>query len=160
VGEVGAGGHPIATANACCGGTRILMHSLLRELLSFDLPLDDWALFGSGPLLARGWIGEVGDLDVLARGPAWRRAHELGEVFHDQSIDIDLVRLGTGITVGDRWAIGNFDTDQLIDSAEEICSIPCVALKHVVAYKRLAGRPKDRAHLEIIELRLQPPQPA
>lgn len=127
------------------------MHRLLSELLAIDLPAHDWALFGSGPLLARGWIDEVGDLDVLARGPAWKRAQALGVVIRDDDVDIELVRVGTAITVGTRWAIGDFDTDRLIDTADEIGGIPCVGLDHVIAYKRLAGRAKDRLHLEIIE---------
>jgi hypothetical protein len=59
--------------------------------------------------------------------------------------------VGTAITVGNRWAIGDFDTDRLIDTADEIGGIPCVALDHVIAYKRLAGRAKDLNHLDIIE---------
>ena len=55
-------------------------HPLIRRLIELDLPRGDWALFGSGPLLMRGWIDAVGDLDIVCRGAAWDRAREVGEV--------------------------------------------------------------------------------
>ncbi len=63
---------------------------------------------------------------------------------------MDVVRIGDSITVGRRWAIGSVDVDVFIDTAEMIEGIPCVRLEHVIAYKRIAGRPKDVRHLEII----------
>jgi hypothetical protein len=123
---------------------------LLSRLLGLDLPVGDWALFGSGPLLVRGWIDEVGDLDVISRGPAWKQACELGRRSSLPDGN-EIVTIGDAITVGTTWAYGSFDIDELIDTAEMIDGVPCVTIDHVVAYKRIANRPKDRAHLAIIE---------
>ena len=41
--------------------------------------------------------------------------------------------------------------DHLIDTAEVIDGLPFVRLEHVVAYKRIADRPKDREHLRLLE---------
>ena len=130
------------------------IHPYLQDLRELRLSEEHYALFGSGPLLARGWIDEVGDLDVLARGSAWSRAIELGELVHLEDHDVDVVTVGSHITVGTRWAIGEFDTDRLIDEAEQVAGIPCVRLEHIIAYKRLADRPKDRWHLEVIAHRM------
>lgn len=62
-----------------------------------------------------------------------------------------MVNIGPNITVGTRWAIGSVDTDELIDSAERIRGLPFAPLEAVVAYKKVSRRPKDLAHLEIIE---------
>jgi hypothetical protein len=123
---------------------------VISRLPGPDLPAGDWALFGSGPLLVRGWIGEVGDLDVISRGPAWERARELGHasLLSDGN---EIVTIGEALTIGTTWAYGSFDIDQLIDTAEMISGVPCVTIDHVVAYKRIANRSKDRAHLAIIE---------
>lgn len=51
------------------------MHSMLQDLLDLGLATGDHALFGSGPLLARGWIDDASDPDVIARGAAY---HILG----------------------------------------------------------------------------------
>lgn len=130
------------------------LHPLLRELEALGLPVGMHALFGSGPLLARGWIDDVGDLDVIARGAAWDAALELGDLVHLEDYDVDVVRIGRSITVGRRWAIGRFSVDELIDTAELIHGLPCVRLEHVIRYKRIADRPKDRRHLSIIDQRI------
>ena len=126
------------------------IHPLLEELLALDLPKRHYALFGSGPLLARRWIRTVNDLDVLARGPAWDRALELGNLARLEEYGVEVVTVGNYITIGTRWAIGDFDTDRLIDEAELIDGIACVRLENVIAYKKLADRPKDRWHLDVI----------
>jgi hypothetical protein len=131
------------------------MHLLLRELLDLQLSSGDYVLFGSGPLLARGWIDQVGDLDVIARGPAWEQARALGESRVLPELEIEVVAIGSSITVGTRWAIGEFSADELIETAETISGIPCARLEHVIAYKRLANRPKDRDHLDVIARCLQ-----
>lgn len=106
-------------------------------------------MFGSGPLLLRGWITEVGDLDVVSRGEAWIRAQELGTpsiVEDGNTISV----IGDGITVGHTWAFGSVDIDHLIDTAEIIEGVPCVRLEHIIEYKKIADRPRDREHLAII----------
>ena len=121
----------------------------MHRLLELDLPAGDWALFGSGPLLIRGWIEEVGDLDVISRRRAWAEAQRLGspQTLSDGAI---IYEVADGITVGASWAYGDMDIDALIDSAEIIHGVLCVGLEHVVAYKQAANRPRDRHHLAII----------
>jgi hypothetical protein len=127
------------------------MHPLLHRLLDLGLPSREWALFGSGPLLVRGWIDRVGDLDLLARRAAWDRALEIGEPCTLED-GIEIVSIdGGAITVGRSWRYGDFSIDDLIATAEVIAGIPCVLLEHVAAYKRIAGRPKDLDHLAVIE---------
>jgi hypothetical protein len=127
------------------------VHALLQELLKIGLPEGDFALFGSGPLLVRGWIDDVGDLDVIARGTAWDHAQGVGQLSRLDQYGIDLASIGDHITIGTAWGIGDFSVGILIDEAEMIEGIPCVQLKHIIAYKRLADRPKDRVHLAVIE---------
>ena len=106
---------------------------MFQELLAIGLPRADHALFGSGPLLARGWIDGVGDLDVLARGAAWALAQTLGTLERLEPYGVDVVTIGDNITIGRSWGIGEFDVDSLIDEAELIDGIPCVRLEHVIA---------------------------
>lgn len=62
-----------------------------------------------------------------------------------------IVDVGNGITIGRTWAYGEVDIGFLIDTAETIDGVPCVTIEHIVEYKRIADRPRDREHLRIIK---------
>ncbi len=105
-------------------------------------------MFGSGPLAVRGLIAAPSDLDVICRGKAWEAALTMGPPVRLPDLDVEVVSLFDGaVTLGATWAIGSFDIDLLIDTAETIDGLPFVRLEHVAAYKRLSDRPKDRRHL-------------
>ena len=130
------------------------MHDLFELLRDLELPVADYVIFGSGPLLVRGVIDEAEDLDVVCRGAAWDAVCALSPP-EPSSWGVDLVNLDGGrLTFGTGWAIGEVDPDELIDTAETIDGLPFARLEHVVAYKRLAGRPKDLEHLSALELEL------
>ena len=122
---------------------------LLRGL---ELPAGDYTIFGSGPLIVRGIIEAANDLDVLARGAAWEKAREQGELVYLPEHDVEVVSCFEGvITIGTEWAIGDFGIDELIDTSETIDGLPFVRLEHVITYKQIAGRPKDLRHLELMK---------
>ena len=50
---------------------------ILEQPRALALPVGDYAVFGSGPMLVRGIIDTVFDLDVLCRGMAWSRRKSL-----------------------------------------------------------------------------------
>jgi hypothetical protein len=125
---------------------------LFEALRSIDLPPGDFAVFGSGPLIIRGIIEATNDLDVISRGAAWDHACQVGAVAFVPEYGVDIVTCLEGaITVGRSWGYGTFDIDQLIDTAEIIEGLPFVRIEHVIAYKRIADRAKDRAHLRLLE---------
>jgi hypothetical protein len=123
---------------------------LLGLLRWLGLPAGDYAVFGSGPLLVRGIISRAGDLDVVCRGAVWDLVQRLGPIIEQHGVPV-VSLFGGAVTFGTRWAIGDFDIGHLIDTAEVIDGLPFVGLEHVVTYKRIADRPKDREHLRLLE---------
>ena len=122
---------------------------LFDYLRSLDLPTSQFAIFGSGPLIVRGYIKGVNDLDVICRADAWSLACVSGKVSYDERYNTSLASHCNGrVTFGTAWGIGNFDVDELIDTADIIDGLPFVKLEHVVAYKRIRSSPKDQLHLE------------
>ena len=114
-----------------------------------ELPQGDFAIFGSGPLIVRGIIDATNDLDVLCRGPAWEYVQTIARPEYLSEFGITIFSIDDGrINFGNRWAIGDFDTDTLIDSMELFQGLPFVSLQYVSAYKIIANRPKDRQHLQ------------
>ena len=124
---------------------------IFERLRQLELPAGDFAIFGSGPLIVRGIIESTNDLDVLCRGPAWEQVQTIGRPEYLAEYGITTFAIDDGrITFGNRWAIGDFDTDTLIDSMEMLEGLPFVSLQYVLAYKILANRPKDRQHLQAL----------
>jgi hypothetical protein len=121
---------------------------LFGLLRSLELPTGDYAVFGSGPLIVRGIIEATNDLDVISRGRAWKHALRCGELVSLPDGDRIVSCFDGAITIGRNWAYGDFDIDELINTAEAIDGIPFVRLEHVVRYKEIAARSKDVAHLE------------
>ena len=126
--------------------------SLFDRVKKLNLPVSDFAIFGSGPLIVRGIIPASNDLDIICRGQAWERVKAIGELEYLSKYDVTVVTMCDGrLTFGTRWAIGEFDTDELIDGAEEIDGLPFVRLEHVKNYKEISKRPKDLRHIEALK---------
>ena len=45
---------------------RITQNPLIKKLFSLNLPKEDFAVFGSGPMFAHGLIDDLKDLEVIA----------------------------------------------------------------------------------------------
>lgn len=127
-------------------------HPRLDVIRQLDLPSGDFAIFGSGPLYVRGIIDAVSDIDVICRGAAWQKIQTIGELRYLDRYDVEVVELHDGqLSFGTHWGIGDFDIDELIDTAEQIDGLPFVRLEYVAEYKRLASREKDLAHLAALD---------
>ncbi|UTW56209.1 hypothetical protein [Kordiimonas sp. SCSIO 12610] len=118
----------------------------------YGLPDDDFAIFGSGPLIVRGLIEGSNDLDIICRGSAWDRVQKIGTTEFLPDYNVTIVSTCNGdITFGTEWGIGNPDIDTLIDSAEMIEGLPFVHLSHVIEYKLIRSSNKDKHHMELLE---------
>ncbi len=125
------------------------------RLEQLRLPEGDYAVHSSASLVLRGILDEAGDVDVVCRGAAWRRALALvaagSATLDDGEVD-QQVRFGDDVELYDGW-LGE-SVEQLIDEAELVSGVACVRLSAVVAMKEKLNRPKDRAHLARIAAHL------
>ena len=113
--------------------------------------MQDYAVFGSGPLAVRKIIPTCNDLDVLCRRDTWAAVNQIGAAEFLPAYGVTVISLFDGaITFGTKWGIGDFDVDELIDTAEVIEALPFVRLKHVVSYKTIRSSAKDLLHLEAL----------
>ncbi|MCW2914581.1 MAG: transcriptional regulator, AraC family [Actinomycetia bacterium] len=129
----------------------VLENPLIRRLVALELERDDFVIFGSGPLLTHGIRRSVRDLDVVARGTAWRRVSELGvpavgAISGDQTVHF----WGGRIQFSQEWISKVWDTDDLIDRAEIIEGLRFAQLTDVLAYKQMLMRPKDLADIQAL----------
>ena len=128
------------------------MKTSFDSLRRMELPDGDFAVFGSGPLIVRGIIPATNDLDIVCRGAAWDKVREIGTLQFNDVYGVEIVTFYDGqVTFGNRWGIGNFDVNELIDGAEVIDNLPFVKLKHVVEYKMERASEKDLRHIELLK---------
>lgn len=125
---------------------------LIEKLKSVDLPTNDFAIFGSGPMYPIG-IKELGhDIDLIARGEAWRKAITLNEPVKTKTWGCLVVSLfDDQIEIFNGWGPGNWNIDELIDAADIFGGIRYVNLDNLIKWKKEMGRPKDFEHLKLIE---------
>jgi hypothetical protein len=108
-------------------------------------------IFGSGPLLAHGLRHDIHDLDIVARGPAWRRVAEHGCPGTGSINDAPMALFWDGlIQFSQGWISADWDGDDLIDRAETIQGWPFATLTDVLAYKQVLLRPKDYPDIAVL----------
>lgn len=118
----------------------------LATLDALGLPRDSYAVFGSGPLGARG-LRECGDLDIIVAPALWAELAQRYPIRH--KAEGAAVVIGD-IEVWDRWHPAAGPLADLIAGAEEIRGYRFVRLDKVLQWKATGDRPKDRADAELI----------
>ncbi|WP_033037170.1 hypothetical protein [Streptomyces monomycini] len=127
----------------------LLGHPLFRKLGSLNLRTADFVIAGSGPLLAHDIKPGIGDLDVVARGAAWKRAVSLAEPVPAPLGYVDHVLFFAGdVEVLNGWF--DYSVDELIEEADVICGLNFSPLKRVLEWKTRLAREKDHADIEAI----------
>lgn len=130
-------------------------HPLIAALGSLGLPCEHYAIFGSGPLLAWGIRDEIGDLDIIARGPAWRLAEALGKSETPNSGRGKSVRIteatGSHIDFFTEWVDFRWGVSGLIESADRLYGFPFVPLSVVYEWKRGSCRSRDECDVYLID---------
>lgn len=130
----------------------ILENKLIKLLLTLNLPKDDFAIMAGGCMLAHGLKEFIHDLDVIARGEAWQKVIKLGIPVSPESGDGKVVYLFDGrLEIFNRWNPGDFNIDELIDTAEVISGIRFVKLEIVKEWLIIYNREKDKEKIKKIE---------
>ena len=133
-------------------------HRLFRLLGKLALPVDDFVVTGSGPLLAHGLKASIHDLDLVARGEAWEIAAAEAPVMTSRSgLGRRIVLFHGAVEVFDHWVGGLTDVDAMIDGAEFVEGVRFLSLQDTLRWKRGLGRAKDLADVQLIERYLSVP---
>jgi hypothetical protein len=126
----------------------MLTLDFIQEYISkLNLPIDNYVLFGSLPMLAYGLIQQVNDIDILANHKAWGYAKTLAPTSLSAK-GLAVIQLGE-IEIYNEWM--DMDIDSIIARAVFIEGLPYAKLEDVLHYKQMLNRPKDQEHIRLIQ---------
>jgi len=117
----------------------------LDELKALNLPVDKFAIFGSGPMAVRG-IRETNDLDIIVKPDLWE---ELKGRYPLNPEKFSSIQIGN-IEVYNHWGVWFKDIIKLIDEADIIDGFRYVKLQRVLEWKKAYNREKDQKDVELI----------
>ncbi len=138
------------------------MHNSAKfeALKKYNLPVDQYAITGSGPLGIRG-LREIGDIDIIVTQKLWDELAEKYGVTVTDAVD-KIVFAGENI---EAFREGSFNLEEnfqdapsiaeRIAAAEMIDGLPFESLEHVLYYKRKMAREKDLNDVLTVEALLK-----
>ena len=119
---------------------------LLSQLKRLNLPNEQYAVFGSGPLAIRG-LRESNDIDIIVKPRLWKELIKKYPVYNKEKLSI---KVGD-IEIFNNWLPWIKDSETLIDDADIFNGIRFVKLKYVLIWKKAFGREKDKEDIRLIE---------
>jgi nucleoside phosphorylase len=121
---------------------------VLDELRALALPVEKFAVFGSGPMGVRG-LRDMHDVDVIVAPELFA---ELASRHLVEDHDHGLHRIQIGrVEILDGWYPDVGPIEALIADAEIMDGLPFVKLDKVIEWKSMYGRLKDGADIEAIQ---------
>ncbi len=127
---------------------------LFRNLKSLNLPIDEYAIFGSGPIGIRN-LREMHDIDIIVTkklynkylcNPDWKKKSICENNEYFEGLKNDQLK----IEMWKDWYTG-WDINELIQEAETIDSMPFIKLDYVIKWKKFWRTEKDLKDVEIIK---------
>lgn len=124
-------------------------NDLFQKVRKLELPVGEYALFGSAPIGVRG-LKECSDIDIIATPKLWKKlkirnfkkniAPHGSEYFQYDEIEF-----------WKDWRPGAWNIEELIQDAEIINGLPFVRLEKVLVWKKMIAREKDFKDIQLIE---------
>lgn len=124
---------------------------LFQRVKDLNLPLGEYAIFGSGPMGIRE-MREMHDIDLIVFDKVFneyleKQGWEIKEIYGYRDW---LKNDNLQIEMGRDWHEG-WDVEGMIRGADIIDGLPFVKLDYLIKWKKFSGREKDLKDIELIE---------
>ena len=124
---------------------------LFQRVKELNLPIGEYAIFGSGPMGIRD-LRDMHDIDLIVSNrifneysnkQGWKIKEIYGYRYWLKNDNLE-------IEMGRDWHEG-WDVEGMIREAEIIDELPFVKLEYLIKWKKFFGREKDLKDVELIE---------
>ncbi len=124
-------------------------NKLLKEFKELNLPIEEYAIYGSGPLAVRG-VRETDDLDVLITDSLYQK---LKVDYPNSAKEGKLTKGKIDMYPSWNWMWGDNvgDLKDAITRAEIIDGVKFITLQDLIDCKRKMAREKDFEDIRLIE---------
>jgi hypothetical protein len=127
------------------------MLKFIEELKSLNLPLGQYAIFGSGPLAIRN-LRDAGDIDIIVTPELWDKLAQKYPQTVKETIKGPVTSINIGhLEIYHEWLNLTPKIKEMIETADIINDLPFVKLDYVIEWKTFMGRDKDKNDLKLIE---------
>ena len=116
----------------------------LDELTQLNLPADQFAVFGSGPLAIRN-LRKSNDIDLIVKEKLWQKLSQKYKVEDKNKIQIGHIEIYKD------WQPWFDNINELIDTADIFNYIRFVKLDYVLKWKQQMNRVKDQQDIKLIK---------
>lgn len=125
---------------------------LFQKVKNLNLPIGEYALFGSTPMGIRG-LRDCYDVDIIVTEKLWNEYRNKPEWTLKKSEEPDKYSDGLRNDNIELWKDWwpEWDIKKLIQEAEIIDDLPFVKLEEVLKWKKYVAREKDLQDVKIIE---------
>jgi hypothetical protein len=121
------------------------MNSFFDEARALDLPLGEYAIFGSGPMVVRG-IREGRDIDIIVTKSLFEKLRDrYAEYIHDEKLELGKIELSAKCL-----DYSDGEIMSLISTAEVREWLSFASLDEVIKFKKRLWREKDIKDIELI----------
>jgi len=120
------------------------MRELLKRLKNLNLPKDQYAIFGSGPLAIRG-LKKADNLEIVVKLKLFDELIKSYKQTEPGLIEID------GLKIYADWKSEIDDVEKVINQSEEIAGFKFVTLKDLIKWKRKRAYQEDYFDIGLIK---------
>jgi hypothetical protein len=126
--------------------------ALFDTLTRLDLPVTEFVVAGSAPLLLHRLRRRINDVDVVVRPRSWARAEALGPSSPALYSGAREIRLAQGnLHVLDRWFPELWDLDEVFASTDVVGTYRFLTLEATLLWKRHLARTQDLRDVGAVE---------
>ena len=127
---------------------------LFNNLKGLNLPIEEYAIFGSGPMGVRN-LREMHDIDIIITEKLYneyigKNGWEVKNIYENNDCFKGLTNHNLSIEMWKDWYT-DWDVIELIKGSEIINGLPFVKLEKVLKWKKFFAKEKDLKDAEIIE---------
>jgi hypothetical protein len=128
--------------------------NLFNNLKELNLPIGEYAIFGSGPMGIRD-LREMHDIDIIITEKIYneyvrKNGWEVKNIYENNDCFRGLVNHNLCIEMWKDWYTG-WDIIELIKESEIIKGLPFIKLEQLLKWKKFFAKEKDLKDVEIIE---------